>query len=174
MSATPNNFHYIGKGFCGSVWAIKNLDVEDLNNGRAVKREDGRTRSSYRQRLRHAPHDYEYPRTGSQLERAGFLADTQRAALSSQSAFRPSSKRFERSSSTILLRAPQRYCESKSIGCRLPDTSIPRPPPQAPTNVRFQRFSLRNYPLHVDQMEGLQLDTLEYIRAMADALALMH
>lgn len=39
---------------------------------------------------------------------------------------------------------------------------------------RFQRFSLRNVPLHVDQMEGLGLDVELYAAAMADALALMH
>lgn len=42
---------------------------------------------------------------------------------------------------------------------------------------RFQAFSLRNYPLHVDQMEeiGLSTDTIiGYARAMAEALAVMH
>lgn len=35
---------------------------------------------------------------------------------------------------------------------------------------RFQRFSLRNYPLHVDQMEELGLDTHAIARTLADAL----
>lgn len=39
---------------------------------------------------------------------------------------------------------------------------------------RFQRFSLCNVPLHVDQMEGLGLEVKLYATAMADALALMH
>ncbi|KAJ8112296.1 hypothetical protein OPT61_g5303 [Boeremia exigua] len=42
------------------------------------------------------------------------------------------------------------------------------------SSSRFQRFSLRNVPLHVDQMEALGLDTRAYATAMADALALMH
>lgn len=42
------------------------------------------------------------------------------------------------------------------------------------SNSRFQRFSLRNVPLHVDQMEALHLDTHSYAKTMADALALMH
>ncbi|KAF3001882.1 hypothetical protein E8E13_005618 [Curvularia kusanoi] len=43
-----------------------------------------------------------------------------------------------------------------------------------PSTSRFQRFSLRNVPLHVDQMEVLGLDTHAYAETMADALALMH
>ncbi|KAL2787102.1 hypothetical protein BJX66DRAFT_341572 [Aspergillus keveii] len=35
-------------------------------------------------------------------------------------------------------------------------------------------FSLRNYKLHVDQVEALQLDTAEYAVGMADALATIH
>jgi hypothetical protein len=36
-------------------------------------------------------------------------------------------------------------------------------------------FSLRNYPLHLDQMEELgDIDTLAYARLMADTLAMMH
>ncbi|KAL6709599.1 hypothetical protein ACN47E_001534 [Coniothyrium glycines] len=42
------------------------------------------------------------------------------------------------------------------------------------TSSRFQRFSLRNLPLHVDQMERLGLDIERYATTMADALALMH
>lgn len=38
----------------------------------------------------------------------------------------------------------------------------------------FQRFSLRNVPLYVDQMEVLGLDVKAYAGAMAEALALMH
>lgn len=42
---------------------------------------------------------------------------------------------------------------------------------------KFQAFSLRNYPLHLDQMEelGIPVDQLEtYARTMAETLALMH
>lgn len=39
---------------------------------------------------------------------------------------------------------------------------------------QFQRFSLRNVPLHVDQMQMLGLDTDSYAETMADALALMY
>jgi hypothetical protein len=39
---------------------------------------------------------------------------------------------------------------------------------------RFQRFSLRNVPLHIDQIETLGLDAKAYAETMAEALALMH
>jgi hypothetical protein len=39
---------------------------------------------------------------------------------------------------------------------------------------RFQRFSLRNVPLHIDQMEAVGLDAKAYAETMAEALALMH
>lgn len=42
---------------------------------------------------------------------------------------------------------------------------------------RFQAFSLRNFPLHIDQMErlGISMCDMEiYARSMAGALAMMH
>ncbi|GAB1314451.1 Zinc finger protein-domain-containing protein [Madurella fahalii] len=39
---------------------------------------------------------------------------------------------------------------------------------------RFKSISLRNYPLHVDQIEHLGLRAEEYALAMADALAFLH
>jgi hypothetical protein len=45
---------------------------------------------------------------------------------------------------------------------------------EAATSSRFRRFSLRNVPLHLNQMEALGLDVNSYAETMADALALMH
>lgn len=39
---------------------------------------------------------------------------------------------------------------------------------------RFEAFSLRNFPLHLDQMEHLGLDIVSYAETMAEALAMMH
>lgn len=39
---------------------------------------------------------------------------------------------------------------------------------------RLQAFSLRNFPLHVDQMAELGIDVYEYAIAMADVLAFLH
>ena len=40
--------------------------------------------------------------------------------------------------------------------------------------LRFQAFSLRNYPLHIDQMEEMNLDTTAYARIMAETLATLY
>lgn len=39
---------------------------------------------------------------------------------------------------------------------------------------RLRAFSLRNFPLHLDQMEQLRIDPGDYAMAMADALAFLH
>ena len=39
---------------------------------------------------------------------------------------------------------------------------------------RFEAFSLKNFPLHLDQMEQLDLDVVSYAGTMAEALAIMH
>lgn len=39
---------------------------------------------------------------------------------------------------------------------------------------RFAAFSLKNFPLHLDQMEQLDLNVASYAETMADALAMMH
>ncbi|KAI1264188.1 zinc finger protein-domain-containing protein [Xylariaceae sp. FL1019] len=41
-------------------------------------------------------------------------------------------------------------------------------------NTDFCMFSLRNHPLHLDQLEDLGLDLFTYSRPMAEALAFMH
>ncbi len=39
---------------------------------------------------------------------------------------------------------------------------------------RFEAFSLKNFPLHLDQMEQLNLNVRSYAEIMAEALAIMH
>ncbi|KAJ4324700.1 hypothetical protein N0V94_001097 [Neodidymelliopsis sp. IMI 364377] len=40
--------------------------------------------------------------------------------------------------------------------------------------VQAERFHLRNFPLHINEMEGLKLETSYYARLMAQALAILH
>jgi hypothetical protein len=40
--------------------------------------------------------------------------------------------------------------------------------------LRFRHFSLRNYPLHLNQMGDLGLEVLAYVRYMGEALTLIH
>ncbi|OAA69949.1 hypothetical protein LEL_09765 [Akanthomyces lecanii RCEF 1005] len=49
-----------------------------------------------------------------------------------------------------------------------------RPDPDQRGGPKQRFFSLRNLPLHVDQMEELDLPVEEYAVAMADALAFLH
>lgn len=49
-----------------------------------------------------------------------------------------------------------------------------RPDPNPKGGPRRRFFSLRNFPLHVDQMEELGLPVDDYATAMADALAFLH
>ena len=42
------------------------------------------------------------------------------------------------------------------------------------TRSRFKAFSLRNFPLHVDQMEELGLDGVVYAKVMAETLAVLY
>ncbi|KAL7930165.1 zinc finger domain-containing protein [Trichoderma chlorosporum] len=45
---------------------------------------------------------------------------------------------------------------------------------QGQSRQRLRAFSLRNFPLHLDQMEQLGIDPGDYAMAMADALAFLH
>ncbi|KAI1613603.1 zinc finger protein-domain-containing protein [Exophiala viscosa] len=45
---------------------------------------------------------------------------------------------------------------------------------EARTAPILHRFSMRNYPLHLNKAEDLQLPILEYAHAMAETLAMMH
>jgi hypothetical protein len=47
---------------------------------------------------------------------------------------------------------------------------------KAHSTLRFTAFSLRNFPLHLDQFEALMIasDIYQYARAMAETLAVMH
>ncbi|KAL6832012.1 zinc finger domain-containing protein [Trichoderma camerunense] len=47
-------------------------------------------------------------------------------------------------------------------------------PATGETRQRLRAFSLRNFPLHLDQMEQLGIDAGDYAMAMADALAFLH
>lgn len=52
--------------------------------------------------------------------------------------------------------------------------TTPLPRSRREQYIPLQRFSLRNVPLHIDQMEAIGLDINAYAETIADALALMH
>ncbi|KAL2817517.1 hypothetical protein BDW59DRAFT_165924 [Aspergillus cavernicola] len=148
----------IGAGFCGTVWAAE-------DRGSAFKREDGgphrsltndynmhRHIWSWLSALQHDPRTTDPP--CSRITKTPFTERYCPAHLVSE----------------IMNSDRNRDCLIRlNLGRHLTqDTS---------SYSRFKAFSLRNYPLHVDQMEELGIpeqDIVGYARTMAGALAAMH
>jgi hypothetical protein len=183
----------IGKGFCGSVWAAN----DEINTqAQAIKREDGGPGRSltndFNMHVKTSESITHFKLTTPLLipKCYGLINDTDDAWWRENlSKFPPG---YTRCKSLISERIP---AFSRPVRERLVDNFCPSEladfiksnPGDADSLVRpylgrrriirpsrFRRFSLRNYPLHLDQMELLGLPTESYARAMAEALALMH
>jgi hypothetical protein len=184
---TTNNFRCIGHGYCGSVWAAEGPD----DARRAIKREDGGPGRSVR-------NDFEMhlsilrmpqPTTFSIPECYQLVEASDTEWFASRAGRFPSNLSACRS--LITERIP---AFPKDVRDRIVDLFCPQPlratikanPPDADCLVRLylgrrrwartssRFFSLRNYPLHIDQVESLQLDPTGYAQVMAEALAMMH
>ena len=200
---TPNpNMQYrcIGRGFCGSIWALEGSQDDECNT--AIKREDGgpgrSVTNDYNMHLRilqsalyHSPsmplsipqcyeliqptdawwqlHLHQFP--------AGYSAC--RALIS---------ERIPKVPRHISDKIVDLFCAGNVPLSDFVKNNVDDGPclirpylgrrrrhqQEAKSTSRFQRFSLRNVPLHIDQLETLGLDASPYAEAMADALALMH
>jgi len=193
-------FRRIGAGFCGSVWAPPTstttlgnfLETDDYF---ALKREDGGPESSlqndYEIHLRILESWKAFPAT-VQLPKCFLLlaADDEefwaKHSCKSPKGYTPCptllSERIQPFPALIREGLVARYCPqslqtsiNKSeenqdciVRCYLGRRR------RRANNSRLKAFSLRNFPLHLDQMEELQLDTSAYARVMAEALAIMH
>ena len=184
-------FRRIGQGFCGTVWTSAE---EHETKASAIKREDGGLgRSLYNDYTMHMrvveslsaiyvrvpgchryvdakdqcwwdthlakfPENFQSPCNALLTDRIPPFTKKSREALID--AYCPASLR-----STIKASEPDRDCLVRLyLGRRR------HPAKQS----RFDAFSLRNYPLHIDQVEELGLDALLYARTMAEALAEIH
>ncbi|RDW70850.1 zinc finger protein [Aspergillus mulundensis] len=187
MDDTSSKFRRIGAGFCGTVWTA-------AEGGSAYKREDGgpdrslRNDSNMHQRLSDCMrdtivqipihHDFITPNDdwwGRNLSRfpEGYkpcnMIHAQRIPAVRGEIRQLLTIRFcpPGLANEILESDTNRDCLIRPyLGRR----RISRP-------SRFRAFSLRNYPLHIDQMEELGIpedDIRDYARAMAEALAVMH
>jgi hypothetical protein len=198
----PNvRYHCIGKGFCGSVWSLEGShDGNDQNI--AIKREDGgpgrSVTNDYNMQLQvlhsalrdppfmpfsipqsHQMIDFSDPWWNSNLHRFPPGYSACRALISERIPKVPRSI----SDKIVDLFCPNNTTLSDFVK-RNPDDDacLIRPylgrrrrhAQDGKSKSRFQRFSLRNVPLHVDQMEVLDLDVKSYAKTMAEALALMH
>lgn len=191
-------YRCIGKGLCGSVWALGSTDVD---TGTAVKREDGAPDRSatndYNMHLSILRSSLTHPLstplsipkchqlfqatdTWWQTRLPQFPVGYSASKLSSLNA----SQKVPRSTSNKIVVL---FCtgntplsdfvktNADNDACLIrPYLGRRRRYKYGASTSMFQRFSLRDVPLHVDQMEALDLDTNAYAETMTDALALMH
>ncbi|KAI6779982.1 uncharacterized protein J7T54_000283 [Emericellopsis cladophorae] len=198
MPDYTTQYRCIGKGFCGSVWSLEGHQDQTT----AIKREDGGPGRSVTNDCdmhmrvllsahRHPPstplsipqcHELIQPTDAWWQPRlhqfpAGYIAC--RALIS---------ERIPKVPRPISDKIVDLFCAGNTTLADFvkenpdDDACLIRPylgrrrrhKQQSPSASRFQRFSLRNVPLHLDQMEALGLDTTLYAETMADALAMMH
>ncbi|KAL8733189.1 MAG: hypothetical protein Q9181_003672 [Wetmoreana brouardii] len=187
------NFQRIGQGFCGTVWA----PLRGFESDRAIKREDGGPgRSLYNDFIMHRkvleslsachsriripachryvcaevtwwnerilrfPDDFQIPCNALVTERIPQFPRSVRDTI--VELYYPESLK-----PSIKLSEPNQDCLIRPyLGRRRRSASS--------TPSRFQAFSLRNYPLHIDQIEELGLNSILYARLMAETLAIIY
>ncbi|KAH7385825.1 zinc finger protein-domain-containing protein [Pyrenochaeta sp. MPI-SDFR-AT-0127] len=181
-------YRCIGKGFCGSIWTLEGSQDDVCT---VIKREDGgpdrSVTNDYHMHLRILQSALQYPSakplsipqcreliqptdTWWQLHLNQFPAGHAacRALIS---------ERIPKVPRLISDKIVDLFCAGNvdDDACLIrPYLGRRRYQREATLTSRFQRFSLRNVPLHIDQMEMLGLNTSSYAETMADALALMH
>ena len=190
-----NPYRCIGKGFCGSVW------IAEEDSTSVVKREDGGPGRSitndYNMHLKISQsieqHLITMPLAIPQCDQLIQSSDLSWWDL----CLHRFPTGYEECRALISERIPK---VPRSVSDKIVDLSLPGNPPIAAfvkgnnddgdclirpylgrrrgnrltSTSRFQRFSLRNVALHINQMEDLGLDVVAYAMTMADALALMY
>ncbi|ETR98898.1 hypothetical protein M419DRAFT_87747 [Trichoderma reesei RUT C-30] len=181
ISSAPTQLERIGQGRCGTVWAIRCSPCDDENHSHlAMKREDGSTGRSI-------SHEYRMHQRITTIPSSRFTS----FAIPQSVGFLDAQD--DAAWSAILPRLPPDYTACNAI---VSEKILPvkdsarrllvqtfRPDVDAEDILRSQSnkhclvrpaLSLRNFPLHMDQMEQLGIDPSGYAVAMADALAFMH
>ncbi|CAN9368866.1 unnamed protein product [Alternaria sp. RS040] len=190
-----NSYRCIGKGFCGSVW------IAEENSTSVVKREDGGPGRSitndYNMHLK-ISQSIEQHFASTPLAIPQCYQLIQPSDLSWWDlCLRRFPTGYEECRALISERIPK---VPRSVSDKIVDLSLPENPTMAAfvqsnkddddclirpylgrrrgnrssSTSRFQRFSLRNVALYINQMEDLGLDVVAYATTMADALALMY
>lgn len=183
-------FRRIGQGFCGTVWAAP------IKSGCsfAHKREDGGPdRSLHNDFLMHSRIQKTVPFWHSQIQVPvchRFVDSGDRSWWDYHISRFPTdhqvpcniliTERIPPFSKVVRDNITDIYCPESlrsSIKLSEPDQDclirpyLGRRRRRVTKQSKFQAFSLRNYPLHVDQMEELALDSVLYARIMAETLA---
>lgn len=192
-------FYLIGSGFCGSVWA-----TAEEQSSYVLKREDGGPgRSLANDRDMHkrilssldlldrtdsepsfprvlVPHYIQYIGPANCL---WWCKNLRRFPPGFSPCNVLESERIPPLPQLIRERLIDEYCPmpvrdhvkaSDSNKCCLVRPYLGRRIHQADRLRRWDTFSLKNFPLYLDQMEELRLDVRSYAKTMADALAMMH
>ncbi|KAL7806473.1 zinc finger domain-containing protein [Trichoderma gracile] len=176
-SSTPTQLERIGQGRCGTVWAVRCSPCNETNHSHlAMKREDGSTGRSI-------AHEYRIHQKITSIC-LGFTSFAIPQSIGFVDA------RDDAAWSVILPRLPPDYTACNAI---ISEKILPvkesarrllvqtfRPDVDTEEIMRSQSNEhclvrpLRNYPLHMDQMEQLCIDPSGYAVAMAEALAFLH
>ena len=191
MSETE--YRCIGKGFCGSVWANKTMDKcamkrEDGGPGRSL-RNDWELHNIISNSLKSVESQNRFnvivpqPHAFISVENDEWWSGrASRFPLGFSHCNTLISTRIPPLSALVRERIIDRYCPpelSAKIKANLGDEDCLVRPYLGRRRVgqrtsRFRAFTLRNFPLHIDQMEELGMDTVQYTAALADALAVMY
>jgi hypothetical protein len=196
MSQSSAQYRCIGKGFCGSIW------TPEGSQSTVIKREDGgpgrSVTNDYKMHLQllqsALQHPTSTPLSIPQCHKLIEPTDTWWESCLPQ--FPPGysacrgilAERIPKVPRSISDKIVDLFCAGNAPlsdfvkGNADDDACLIRPylgrrrrhRQEGTSKSRFQRFSLRNVPLHIDQMEGLGLNVKSYAEAMAEALALMH
>lgn len=198
----PNSnakYRCIGKGFCGSVWTLEGSQDDAYT---AIKREDGgpgrSVTNDYDMHLRVVQSALQHPpsmplsipqcRELIQPTDAWWQARLQHFPAGYSACRALITERIPKVPRLVSDKIVDLFCAGNAPLSAFvksnadDDACLIRPylgrrrrhGQAAASTSRFQRFSLRNVPLHIDQMETLGLDASSYAETMADALALMH
>jgi hypothetical protein len=196
MSQSSGQYRCIGKGFCGSIWTPGGsqstvIKREDGGPGRSVTNDYNMHLQLPQSALKHPP---SMPLSIPQCHKLIESTDTWWESCLPQ--FPPGysacrgilAERIPKVPRSISDKIVDLFCAGNAQlsdfvkGNADDDACLIRPylgrrrrhRQEGASKSRFQRFSLRNVPLHIDQMEGLGLDVKSYAETMAEALALMH
>ncbi|KGO43443.1 Protein of unknown function DUF3669, zinc finger protein [Penicillium expansum] len=194
--ADTSTLHTIGQGFCGTVWAAE--------TGPAFKREDGGPDRSLINdfEMHHRVIQSLQKITTLQLKIQipacySFIKATDQQWWSANHQEFPQgcttpcnmiqSQRIPPFSDTTRRLLIKKYCPPKFVqeiiaskpnkDCLVRPYLGRRRTENPHTTSRFTAFSLRNFPLHIDQLEELGIttnDIYQYARVMAETLAMMH
>ncbi|KAL1797141.1 hypothetical protein ACET3X_003747 [Alternaria dauci] len=201
MPQSNAQYRCIGKGFCGSVWTLETPQNQD-DRRIAIKREDGgpgrSVTNDYNMHLRILHSASQQPPSMPlsipschnliQPDDTWWLSNLHHFPSGYTACRALISERIPKIPRPISDKIVDLFCAGNAPLSTFvkgnPDDNacLIRPylghrrrhRQEGQSNSRFQRFSLRNVPLHIDQMEALGLDSKAYAETMAEALALMH